>query len=761
MTLRLSELIVRLRWLMLLLPILLAMYAASGGRFLEFTTDYRVFFSDDNPQLQAFEKLQNTYTKNDNVLFVVAPKDGNVFTKKTLIAVEKLTQSAWQIPHSLRVDSITNFQHTYAEGDDLVVEDLFLDVVDFDERQIARGRAVALNEPLLRNRLISPDAAVTGVNATIQLPGKNEGNEVVEVVNYVRALVKDLQRDNPEIDVYLTGMTMMNNAFSESSQDDMSTLVPAMFAIVIIVLGFMLRSVTGTIATVVVIFLSILTAMGLTGWLGIKLTPPSSSAPTIILTMAVAHSVHILVNFIHAMRAGANKQTAMVESLRINIQPIFLTSVTTAIGFMSMNFSDAPPFRDLGNIVAMGVGAAFVLSITVLPALMMILPVRIKPSTSKSGLLMDRFGEFVVRSRGRLLWVMALFVIVLVSFVPKNELNDNFVNYFDKSVDFRSATDFTTENLTGIYLIEYSLPAGEPNGISRPEYLQDVERFAEWFRLQKETIHVNSITDVMKRLNRNMHNDDDSYYRVPGQRDLAAQYLLLYEMSLPFGLDLNNQINVDKSATRFTVTLETMTSNELIEVEQRASQWLKQNTPSMAVEGSSPSVMFAHIGARNIRSMLTGTVLALILISGILIFALRSFKIGLISMIPNLVPAGMAFGLWGLLNGQVGLGLSVVIGMTLGIVVDDTVHFLSKYLRARREKGLDSQASVRYAFSTVGTALWVTSLVLFFGFLVLSTSVFKLNSDMGLMTAITIALALIADFLFLPPLLMKMEGKNK
>jgi len=761
MTLKLSELIVRFRWLMLLLPILLVFYAASGGRFLEFTTDYRVFFSEENPQLQAFEKLQNTYTKNDNVLFVLAPKDGNVFTKKTLFAIEKLTESAWQIPHSLRVDSITNFQHTYADGDDLVVEDLFLDVEDFDEKRVARGREVALNEPLLLNRLISPDADVTGVNVTIQLPGKNESNEVVEVVSYVRTLVAQLKQDNPEIEVYLTGMTMMNNAFSESSQKDMSTLVPAMFAIVIIVLGLMLRSISGTVATVVVIFLSIFTAMGLTGWLGIKLTPPSSSAPTIILTMAVAHSVHILVNFIHAMRAGATKQSAMVESLRINIQPIFLTSLTTAIGFMSMNFSDAPPFRDLGNIVAMGVGAAFVLSITVLPALMMILPVRIKPSKSKSGLMMDRFSDFVVCSRGKLLWGMALFVLVLVSFIPQNELNDNFVNYFDKSVDFRSATDFTTENLTGIYLIEYSLPAGEPNGISRPEYLRDVERFAKWFRLQKETIHVNSITDVMKRLNRNMHNDEDSYYRVPEQRDLAAQYLLLYEMSLPFGLDLNNQINVDKSATRFTVTLETMTSNDLIEIEQRASQWLEQNAPSMAVEGSSPSVMFAHIGARNIRSMLTGTVLALILISGILIFALRSFKIGLISMIPNLVPAGMAFGLWGLVNGQVGLGLSVVIGMTLGIVVDDTVHFLSKYLRARREKGLDSQQSVRYAFSTVGTALWVTSLVLFFGFLVLSTSVFKLNSDMGLVTAITIAFALIADFLFLPPLLMKIEGKKK
>jgi len=167
--------------------------------------------------------------------------------------------------------------------------------------------------------------------------------------------------------------------------------------------------------------------------------------------------------------------------------------------------------------------------------------------------------------------------------------------------------------------------------------------------------------------------------------------------------------------------------------------------------------MFAHIGTRNIRSMLTGTTVALVVISFILIIALRSVKIGLVSLIPNLVPAAMGFGLWGLLVGEVGLALSVVTGMTLGIVVDDTVHFLSKYLRARREQHLNSHDAVRYAFSTVGMALWVTSLVLVAGFLVLTQSAFKLNSDMGLLTAITIAFALAADFLFLPPLLMKVD----
>jgi hypothetical protein len=177
----------------------------------------------------------------------------------------------------------------------------------------------------------------------------------------------------------------------------------------------------------------------------------------------------------------------------------------------------------------------------------------------------------------------------------------------------------------------------------------------------------------------------------------------------------------------------------------------------MFTYGASPTIMFSHISKRNIEGMLTGTAIALVLISGILIFALRSPKLGLVSLIPNLSPALMAFGLWGYLITQVGLGLSIVTAMSLGIVVDDTIHFLSKYLRARRELSMDALEAVCYSFKTVGKALWVTSFILIAGFVVLSFSGFRMNSDMATLTAIALVFALMADFLFLPPLLIKID----
>ena len=745
-------------WQIFILTLLVVMSAGSGGRFIEFTNDYRVFFSEENPELQAFEEMQNIYTKTDNVLFVIEPEGTDVFNFSTLNMIAELTELSWQIPYSTRVDSITNYQHTLAKDDDLLVGDLVDSSTNLSLEDISYVRGVALKEPLLVKRLISPSGHVTGVNVTIQLPGKSL-TEVPEVAQFSRELKSKLEVSYPNHRIHITGLAMMNNAFGESSQNDMTTLVPMMFLTIIVVLGILLRSFSATISSIVMIFFTIIFAMGLMGWMGWKLTPASASAPTIIMTMAVADTVHLLVTFLHNLRKGINKVDAIADSLRINIQPIFITSVTTAIGFLSMNFSDVPPFHDLGNVVAIGVLFAFVLSVTTLPAMVILMPMRIKVREERKNGVMNSFANIVIEYRKLLLLVMGGIALSLMAFLPQNKLDDQFVEYFDESVDFRQATDFSSQNLSGIYTIQYSLNQGESGGVSEPKFLEDVEMFSEWLRTQDEVMHVQSITDTFKRLNMNMHADDPAFYRLPASREQAAQYLLLYELSLPYGLDLNDQIGIDKSQTRLIITLENLHTEEMLGIERRMSDWLDNNIADVAYTVASPSLMFAHIGKRNVNSMLAGTTLALIVISFILILALRSRRIGLISLAPNLIPAGMAFGLWGLMVGQVGLSLSVVAGMTLGIVVDDTVHFLSKYLRARREKGMDEKEAVRYAFNTVGVALWVTSLVLVMGFLVLSQSHFSLNSDMGAMAAITIAIALIMDFLFLPPLLMKLEEK--
>ncbi len=751
--------VVQKRWLIIIATILVVMAAGSGGKHLRFSSDYRVFFSEENPQLKAFDTLQNTYNKNDNVLIALEPVDGKVFTRETLAAVEELTKQSWQIPYSTRVESIASFQNTWSQEDDLIVEDLVKNAKNLTDEQIEKIRNVALSEPILLNRLISPSTKVTGINVTVTLPGKNL-DEVPEVVGFVRNMASEFRQKYPDINVYLSGIVFMDNQFSEASQQDMASLVPGMYLVIIILMWVVLRSISGTISGLVVITFSTVTAMGLAGWAGIELTPVSANAPTYILTMAIADSIHVLITLFQEARGGKSKEESIVESLRINLAPVMITSVTTAIGFLSLNFSDSPPYRDLGNIVAVGVMAALIYSVFFLPALMSVMPLKKRVNKVAGTGFMEGLAEFVLNRRQQLFWVMLIMIVGLASQIPRIEINDLFTKYFDKRYQFRNDNDFIIKNLTGFEAIEYSLPAGESGGISNPEYLVKLEEFKQWYLKQPEIMYVGTLTDVMKRLNRNMHGDNDDFYKLPENRELAAQYLLLYEMSLPYGLDLNNQINVDKSATRFTAIFRDATSKYALGLEVRAQQWLKDHgLPSMVSNGASPLIMFSNIALRNVKSMVAGTVLALALISGILIFALRSLKFGLISLIPNLVPAFMAFGVWAIFFGEIGLAISVVVALSLGIIVDDTVHFLSKYLRARRELGKSPEEAIRYSFKTVGSALWSTSVVLVAGFSVISQSGFVINSHMGLLTVFAVGFALLADFFFLPPVLLKFEEK--
>jgi uncharacterized protein len=770
-----GEWLIRWRWAVMAGALLLTLLVASGGRFLAFTTDYRVFFSPENPQLQAFEELQRVYTKADNVMFVITPEGGDPFAPEVLDAIEDLTERAWRIPYALRVDSVSNFQHTYAEYDDMIVEDLVYGGADFTPEEVEAAREVALSEPLLYGRLIAEDGRVTGVNVTFQLPepdaeavegpdGQLVPPEMVTpmlIAPAVRELRDEIEAQYPFLEVRLSGVIMLNNSFSEVAQGDMTTLVPLMYLGILLMMWLLIRSLSAVLATLVVILFSVLTGMGAAGWLGIVLTPPSASAPTVIMTLAVADAVHIIITQMALMRDGLDKRLALIESLRLNFMPVLLTSVTTSIGFLTMNFSDAPPFRDLGNIVAIGVMAAWFWSVTLLPALLAICPLKPRASTSTYAHYMDRLGEFVVARRRGLLATMLVLGVVVVAGIPRNELNDEFVQYFDQTVEFRRDTDYAVENLTGIYLIQFSLPSGESNGVSDPQYLANLERFTSWLRAQPEVLHVSSFTDVMKRLNLNMHGDDPDWYRIPDSRELASQYLLLYELSLPYGLDLTNQVNIDKSATQLVVTLDDVSAVVMRDVAGRAEAWLGAETPGMFNHGISTGLMFAHISERNIESMLGGTLIGLVVISGILLIALRSVKIGILSLIPNLLPAGLAFGIWGLFVGRVDMAVSIVAGMTLGIVVDDTVHFLSKYLRARRERGYSSEQAVRYAFHTVGVALVVTTVILTAGFMLLAQSAFRVNASMAILTAIGIVMALIVDFLLLPPLLMYFDRGDR
>lgn len=754
---RYIDFILRRKWLVAGLATLVLVVAAAGAPGTTISSSYRVLFGKDNPDLLAFDELQDTYSASRSALIAVSPREGSVFTREALAAVEQLTEAAWKTPYSVRVNSLTNYFHSEAVDDDLTIAPLVENAVSLSDAELDRIRDIALNEPELVGQLVAGDGRTAGVVISFAL-SEPEEPAWAEISSYLNDLLNESEASHTDLAYFLTGNVIMNQAFTDAAQDA-EKLIPIVFIVILAIALLLLRSVYATLSITILLVFTVLSTMGVAGWLRTMLTPVSASVPIIIMTVGVAHSIHIVTIALSGMRQGLERNAALAKSLSDNLYPVFLTTATTAIGFLSLNTSSSPPFHVLGNLVALGVLFTFVYSVTLLPALLSILPLRVKLSGTGDMSFFDHLGDFVVARRKVLLWSGTLVVLALGVGVTRNELSDNWLHHFDDRYTFRTDTDFIIGNLTGLDRLEYSLSAGREGGITDPEYLRAVDAFAEWYRTQPEVHHVQSFPDIMKRVNENMHGDDPAFYRIPDDPELAAQFLLLYEFSLPFGADLNDRMDIAKSATRMTVVLENTSTRDHLDIDARARNWLRANAPELTSPASGFTMISAHMSSQNITNMLAGTILAVGLISLILLLVFRNIRVGLICLVPNFVPAIMAFGLWGHLVGHIGLGASVVAAIAIGIIVDDTIHFLTKYLRARRQ-GQSSAEAVRITFRNVGPALSTTTIILTAGFLVFSSSGYEPSATLGYMVALTISFALIADFLLLPPLLMAIDRKK-
>ena len=440
---RFGEWVIAARWPVILISLVLVAVAASGVMFLKFTTNYRIFFDEDNPQFLEFKALENTYGKSDNVLFMIVPEDRDAFSQQALEAVIWVTDRAWQIPNSTRVDSLANFQHTTAEGDDLSVRDLVDPTKLGDEAERARMRAIALAEPGIIGQLLARDGSVSAVNVIVHIPDDEEMARIPQIADYARELVAEAEDRFPGIDLRLVGTVMINHTFTEATNASHKTFLPASLAIMALVLGVMIRGIWGVLATGSVIIFSVMAAIGMGSWVGLPLSPPTAPVPSIVLMVAIANCTHVVATILQRLQAGDSKHAAIVESLRVNLHPVFLASLTTTLGFLSMNFSEVPPYRHLGTFVAFGVMVSFVLSVTFLPALLSVLPLRAPAVRRQKDMMMSIIAEFVIRRQTVLLWGSSLVVLALLAAIPRNELNDVLIHFFDESVEFRQDASFS------------------------------------------------------------------------------------------------------------------------------------------------------------------------------------------------------------------------------------------------------------------------------------------------------------------------------
>lgn len=738
-----------------LLSLLCVFTAGWGVQYLHLNTHYTNFFEPDDPRLLAHTQLESDYNNSDNISFLIRQHEGDIFNRETLQAINRLTQGAWKLPYALSVTSLTTHKRVQAEGDEISSTPLIdLNASSLDKHDI---KNYVLSTNSLIRHVVSVDGTMSRVNVSIGLP-KADREAVGTVTLAARELARKIEMSMPSIQIEVSGQVAFNWAFREVTQQDARTVIPFSVLMIGVLIYACFRSLVAVWMILTSIIATSVTTLGIAGWLNVELNEVSLMASVIIMTIAVADCVHLLADTQRNYHSGLPQKLAVRTALAANFYPTLLTSLTTAAGFLSLNFSNAPPFRLLGNLAAGGAIIAWILVYATFPVWCRLLnPARLKP-----GLLarwLTKVPQLITVQLPMKIVLLALAIIAILCLqASRNSVDDHLLHYLDDSVPIRTAVETFAHQLGGFDRIGWSFTATE--SINDPEYISQLQNFTDHLRSLPQVVSVISYADVMQEIDAILRSD----LTTGVSRDLYAQYQLIYIMGLDNPQQLNDLINLTGTATRVYATFIPIESQALMQLNASIQQWLAENAPLLRHPGGSVSLLFNEIGLENSRSMMQGNLIMILCISLFLMALFRSVKLGFIALFPNVLPALLVLGLWGWFDGEVNLAVAAIFCLTLGIVVDDTVHLICKY-QACKAMSLHSQSrasivAMQTALNRVASPIAMTSIILIGGFSILMLSNLLINWTLGLMISLTIGVALLFDLFLLPSLIVKLDGAN-
>ena len=755
----LAETIIRYRPLCIIISILILAGLAQGLSKINFNPDINAFFPENDTLTTSHLSIEDTYSSMDNAVIGIGVKEGTVFTNEVLSLIEDLTEKAWKTPHSLRVDSLSNYSYVSADGDDLYIEPFLEGSNAYDLKTLKEKELIIEEEELAYGAIISKDKKTSLINIVFDPPRKDIEAEYQESLNYVLGFLEEARKNHPEVDLIISGIVYMEYQSPMLLKAQMPKLMPTAILVILLTLFLLLRSLVAVAGSFLVILMSVVSAMGSIGFMSGDIAQPFIMVPILIATLAVADCVHLFTLYFQNLDSSRKSKEAMLESLKLNLQPLFLTSLTTAIGFLSLNLAPVEPLRGIGNGVAVGVFLAFIFTVLLLAPIVSYFNVKQSKNINFQKNIARKLGRFSIKNYKRLLVIVPVISCFLMAFIPLNKTNDNPLEFYSERYTTSAAdSKWISQRIGGTFPVSYEL--NSQGIVSDPEFLREVDKFSEWLASNKEVLHVSSLSKIMKNLNKTLHGKQEEWNIIPTEPDLSAQYLFFYEMSLPYGLDLTNSISQNKESIKLVASLKELGSLEYREFAKRVENYASQNMPEDMVSiGTGTRPIFAFMSNMLITQLTYALGIGIVLITATIILFFRSLRYGMLTSVTNLLPIGVAFGIWAIVSGEISMLVGIGMGTTLGIIVDFTVHFLSKYLHARRQKNLSAEEAVEYAFETVGFALIITSFSLILGFLVLLQAFFIPIHGFVLFSSIAFLSALIIDLLLFPALLITWDKR--
>ena len=757
--------IIKYRWIIvILLPIIMVGIFALNIHKAGVETDWKIWFDEDSKVMKNFTHFKETFGSDDRIMIVLSDKE-NIFKKDILKNIKTITETLWQTKFIARVDSITNYQYSYVskeDEDEIIVEDFINDIDSLSSKDLQYKKEIAIQDPQTKNLLISEDGKSAVIVARLVY---SENLKPADYLTLYKESKELLDKNKIQgVEYHIVGIPAFTDAFIDAIKSNFVIFMPLLFICVIVLLALIFRNIWAVVLPLSIVIFTILFIAGLSFGLGYKLNTLTSMFPIFIIAIGIADSIHIFWTWIHKRRKGWSNKESIIFSIKTNFRPALITSLTTFVGFLSLGVSTLVPLQSFGIVISSGAVIAFALSILFLPAMLSILNPKIKEQkqdVEKKYAQIKSYTNFIIKNDKAIIISCLIVIGICLVGLKDTTVDTDFLKQFSKNTDIRKSTDFVEKNIGGTISMEIIVDSKEDSGINKPNFMKDVERFKFEFKNKFEKVrHINSITDVVKKYHQLMNGDKKEFYKIPESKELISQYLLLYSLSLPQGMGINDMMDIKNRYLRLTSMNNLASEQEKLKMYRWTKNWWEENSKySATLEGL--TLVTAHMRIELTNTMIQSVLLALLFVTFIFWFTFKSKFYMLISAIPNIAPLLIAMGITGWLGINMDLGMAIVFVIIIGVAIDDTVHFLSKYKVAISKEGYTIQEAIEEALLLSGNAIVITTVILVVSLGVFLLSDFAIYSNFGFVSSIALFCAMVLDLLLLPATLSYMDKRKR
>ncbi len=774
----------------LLVVLLLLALPISHVPQIKMDTSTEGFMHPEDPVLIEYNKFRAQFGRDERI--VLALKSDNIFTLKFLNTLKEIHEAIEEkVPYLNDVTSLYNVRNTRGEGDKLITDDL-LEPFPTTVEDVARIKKQAMASHFYKDLLISQDGKMTTIVIETDAYSHEGEKEVSDVDAFDEGFGDDLtgstdsqsaypveaktfltdaenhelleailkiveQYKSDDLEIYVAGSPAVNNALKAQMQADMQKFMRITFLIIIVFLFIMFRRASAVFYPLLVIILSLLATVGTMAWAGTAFKLPTQIVPSLLLAVSIGATVHILSIFFDKFNATGDKREALKYTLGHSGLAIAMTSVTTAIGVGSFSGSEVAPIADLGTFASFGVMVSLFLTLTLLPALLSLTALKQKPKKEADRLdvLMKKLSIMPIKYYKSIIVASLVLVAVALFSASKIELSHNPLFWFQPDDYNRVSTIEIDKALNGSVTIEVVVDTKEENGWNDPQRLEMLNTFsADLEKYVDSYTHIGkvvSLATIVKETNRALHENKEEFYSIPNDANLVSQELLLFENS--GSDDLEDVVDSQFSKARITIKLPWTDAVKSHDVLSYVKAEATKRFPNDDVVTTGMIPLLINTFANSVHSSVESYMIAFVLITFMMMLILGSVRIGLLSMIPNLTPIILGLLIMSVANIPLDMFTLLIGSIAIGLAVDDTIHFMHNFRRYYLQSG-DASKAIEQTFYTTGKAMVITTIVLSLGFYAYMMADMISVQNFGLLTGSVIVLALLADLLLAPALMI-------